>query len=210
VAVEGIVRRIEVEDDLLGRGAVRVEEELDEQALDRCRVVADLMVARGLAHGRMLEPVERALAGQGRTVRPACLELPGKRRHDRVVATPVVVEHVLIPQRQAKDPLADHGRDLVLDLIRRAPILKTAGEAFDEPDRLVRGAQQQRAGVRGHRPAVECRHHAAPLNHSKVELRCATVCRHRGALLHRVKSLLQKSYRRYRAPTHLSSVRNTG
>ena len=121
-----------------GRRAVGVEEELDEQPLDRRRVVADLVIARRLARRRMLEPVERALAGQRRTVRPSRLELAGQDRHRRVVPQPVVVEHILIPQRQAEHPLADQRRDLVLDPLLRAPIAEAAGEPLDEPDRLVR------------------------------------------------------------------------
>ena len=56
VPVQAIIRGIEVEDDLLGRRLVRLEEEFDEQALDRRRVMADLVVATG-ARRRMLEPV---------------------------------------------------------------------------------------------------------------------------------------------------------
>ena len=45
VPVQRIIRGIEVEDDLLGRRLVRLEEEVDEQALDRRPVMADLVVA---------------------------------------------------------------------------------------------------------------------------------------------------------------------
>jgi hypothetical protein len=38
VAVQGIIRGIEVENDLFGRRLVRFEEQLDEQVLDRCRI----------------------------------------------------------------------------------------------------------------------------------------------------------------------------
>ena len=47
MAVQRIVGGVEVEDDLLGRPGVRLEEEVDEQRLDRRRVVADLLVAGG-------------------------------------------------------------------------------------------------------------------------------------------------------------------
>jgi hypothetical protein len=48
LAVERIVRGVEVEHDLLRSAFVRFEEELDEQRLDRCRAVADLVIARRL------------------------------------------------------------------------------------------------------------------------------------------------------------------
>lgn len=58
VAVDGIVRGVQVEDDLLGwPAAVSIQEQLDEQALDGTLVVADLVVARGLLDRRVLQPV---------------------------------------------------------------------------------------------------------------------------------------------------------
>ena len=42
MAVQRVVGRVEVEDDLLGRLCVRLEEEVDKQGLDRRRVVAIL------------------------------------------------------------------------------------------------------------------------------------------------------------------------
>jgi hypothetical protein len=47
VAVQRVVGSVEVEHDPPGRGAVRVEEQVDEQSLDRVSVVADLAVAVG-------------------------------------------------------------------------------------------------------------------------------------------------------------------
>jgi hypothetical protein len=164
--VQRIVGRVEVENDLCRRRAMRVDEQLDEQPLDRRNVVADLVIARRFASGRVLEPVERALAGQRRTARPACLELAGEDRHHRIVAQPIMVEQVLIPQRQAEDPLADQRRNLMLDPARRAPIAETAGEPLDEPDRLVGGPEQQRPGIRGHSTPIERCDHPTSLDHS--------------------------------------------
>ena len=63
VAVQRVVGGVEIEDDPAWRRLVRVEEEVDEQALDRFAVMADFMVARGADRG-VLEPVQRALAGE--------------------------------------------------------------------------------------------------------------------------------------------------
>jgi hypothetical protein len=46
IAVNEIVGSVEIEPDLLGRLAVRLQEEVDQRLLDRRRVVADLVVAR--------------------------------------------------------------------------------------------------------------------------------------------------------------------
>ena len=64
LAVQGIVSRVEIEDDLFGRPGVGVEEQIDEQPLDPSRIVADLVIAgRDLA--RQFEPVQRRFAGAG-------------------------------------------------------------------------------------------------------------------------------------------------
>lgn len=210
VAVQGIVGRVEVENDLRRRLAVRVEEQLDEQPLDRRPVMADPVVARRPARRRMFHPVERALAGKGRTVRPTRLELAGEDRHRRVVPQPIMVDQVLIAQHQAKDPLADQCHDLMLDPGRRAPIAEAAGEPLNQPNRLVSGTEQQRSGIRGHCAAVEGSHDPATLHRSKAERRRATICRHRGTPLHQVKSLSQNDFPRSRAPMHLPLVRNPG
>ena len=59
---------IEIENDPLGRPRVRLQEQGDEQLLDRPRVVADPVIAVERRDRRMLEPVQGALAGQRRAV----------------------------------------------------------------------------------------------------------------------------------------------
>ena len=179
-AVDRIVGGIEIEGDLCRRFAVSIEEQVDEQPLNRCGVVADLVVARRPGRRRMLEPVQRALAGQRRAVGSPGFELAGQDRHRRVVAQLVVVHQVLVAQGNAEHPLADHGGDLVLNPVRRTAVLEAGGEPPDQPDRLVGGAEEQRAGIRGHRTAVERRHHATSRDTFKLELPRATLCRHRG------------------------------
>ena len=88
----------------------------------------------------------------------------------------------------------------VLHPVLDATILEASGEPLDQSDRLVGSAEEQRAGVRGNRTAVERRYHPASLDHSKVELRRATLRRHRGTPLHRAKALSQKTYRRFQSP----------
>ena len=58
VAVQRIVGGIEIEDDLFGRLLVGFEEELDEQAFSRPRVVADLVIA-GWLIAAQFQPVQR-------------------------------------------------------------------------------------------------------------------------------------------------------
>jgi len=63
MAVHRVIGGVEIEHDLLGRGGVRLAEQVDEQGFDRRRIVADLVVTAQY-QGRVREPVEGALAGQ--------------------------------------------------------------------------------------------------------------------------------------------------
>ena len=99
-AVQGIIGRIEVENDLLGRSLVRLQEQVDHEILDRHRIVADLVIARRLELAQ-LQPVERRFAGDRRTILPPRLELARQHRHHRIVAQLVVVVEILVAERNA-------------------------------------------------------------------------------------------------------------
>ena len=208
--MQRVVGGVQVQDDLLGAGDARVQEQIDQQPLDRRAVMADLVVARGLARRSVLQTVGRRLAGQRRAARPACPELAHDRGQHRVVAQGVVVDQILVTQRQREHALADQGGHAVLDLIRRAVIDETGREPPDQADRPIGGAQEQRAGVGGNHPAIKSGHHRTALDACKLEPIRATVCRHRGTPLLGPKTLLQKNFRSFRAPMHLLPVRNPG
>lgn len=184
--VQRVVRGVQVEGDPAGRPVMGLQEQIDEQILDGVGVVADLVVARGLAGpGRaagVLQPVQRRLAGHRRTVPTPRLQLAGEQRHRRVVAQIVVIDQILIAQRQGEHPLSDQGLKPVLDQLRPPEVAETAGKAVDQADRPVRRPKQQRAGIRGDRPAIEGGFHTATFDGCKgVPIR-ATVCLHRGLL----------------------------
>jgi len=46
MAMQGVVSRVEIENDLLSRSRVRLQEQLNEQPLNPLRIVTDFMVAR--------------------------------------------------------------------------------------------------------------------------------------------------------------------
>lgn len=121
VAMQRVVGGVEVEDDLLGRGCVRVEKKLHQQALDCSAIVFDAVIAAGLFAG-VLQPVQSGLAGEGLTVRPA---------------QRVVVEQVRLPQCDAENALHEHGRHRVLDRIRHARIIEAGSKPTDQIDRRV-------------------------------------------------------------------------
>src|SRR5690242_12350252 len=80
--VQRIIRGVEVEDDLLRGATVRIEEQIDEQRLNRLPVMADPVIPRRL-HLAQFQPVQRALAGERCAVRPTCREFPRQHRKGR-------------------------------------------------------------------------------------------------------------------------------
>jgi hypothetical protein len=177
--MQRVVGGVEVENDLFGHRLVRLEEELDEQALDRCRVMVDLVVA-ARCRRRVLEPVQGALASERRPVLAPGLELAGEGREHPVVPQLVMVDDVLISQRNAEHPLGHHRRNAVLDLGLDPTVIEAAGEPSHQTDRPIGGAEQQRPGVRGGIPAVEGGDHLTALDDFITEQVSATLCRHRG------------------------------
>jgi len=95
------------------------------------------------------------------------------------VAQLVVIDQILIAQRNSKDALPDQRFDLVLDQLRRPAVGETRGKPLDQPDRPIRRPQQQRTRIRGHPAAVKPRHHRALFNGYKSQQVRATLCLHR-------------------------------
>ena len=140
VAVQRIVGGVQVEDDALGRRGMRLQEQRHEQPLDRGRIVTDLVVAAGREAGsrlgRVLQPVERALARHRRAVAPPSLQLAGQHRHDGIVAQLIVIVQILVAQRQAEHALADERGNRVLDLPDLTTVPEAGSKAIDQTDRL--------------------------------------------------------------------------
>jgi hypothetical protein len=59
--------------------------------------------------------------------------------------------------------------------------VKARGQSIHHPDRTIRRAQQQCAGIRRNRARIERRYHHAAFNRFKSKEIWATLCRHRGA-----------------------------
>ena len=180
LAVQRIIGRVKIKNDLLRRAFVRLQEQLDRKLLDGHRIVADLVIARGLQFAQ-LQPVQRRLAGNRRAILAPRLELARQHRHHRIMAQFVVVIEILVAERDPEHPLPDQGRDLVLDPFRTPLVVEARRKPIHHTDGSIRRAQKQRSGIRADRAAVERRHHFASFNRCKSKQICATLCRHRGA-----------------------------
>jgi hypothetical protein len=168
--------------------------------------MADLVVAArreaGAFLGCMLQPIERALARHRCTPPAPRLQLAGQHRKHRIVAQRIVIVQILVAERQAEHALAHQRGDRVLDLPGIAAIVEAGGEPLDQADGLVGRPQQQRAGIRCDRAAVERAHNPTPRHGSEVQRILATLCRHRGVPLLRAKSFSQKLIQSPDAPVH--------
>jgi hypothetical protein len=192
--VHRIVGRIEIEDDLLRRALMRVQEQLDQQPLDGNRIVTDLVVARRLQPAQF-QPVQRRLAGNRRTVLAPRCQLARQHRHHRVMAQLVVVIEVLIAKRDPKYPLRQQGDHLMLDQ-RLAPcVVEAPGKPLRQLDRAIGRPKKQRPRIRGDRPAIEAAHNFASFNSCKSKQIRATLCPHRGAPRIARKTLLHNYFR---------------
>ena len=146
MAVQRIVGGVEIEGDLRRRRRMRRKKQVDKQALDRRRVIADLVITGRLLPAQF-QPVERRFASQWGTVRAPRFKLAAEHRHHRVVAQLLVVDQVLVTQRNPEHPLPDQTRHRMFDQIGVPVVSETAGNALDQPDPLVGGAEQHCAGI---------------------------------------------------------------
>ena len=98
----------------------------------------------------------------------------------------------------------------MLDAIASARIGEAGGEAPDEVDGPIRGAEKQRTGIGCDRAAIEGGHDGPPFDRCKQQPFRATLCRHPGSPLSRAKLLLHNNFDPLRTPMHPPLVRNAG
>ncbi len=93
----------------------------------------------------------------------------------------VVVVEILVPERDREHPLADQGRDLVLDVFPASLIVKARRKPPHQINRSIGRSQKQCTRIRCHQSGIERRFHSPPVHGSKIKPFCATLWRHRGS-----------------------------
>ena len=121
-----------------------------------------------------------------------------------------MIDQILVAECHAQHPLADQSRHVVHDPVADPAIDKAPSKPLDQSNRPIRRPEQQCPGVRSDHPTVEIRHHPPSFDGCKSHSIRATLCRHRGALLRRFKSLSQKHFPTFRTPMHLLPMRHPG
>ena len=175
LAVERIVGGIEVDDNAHRRLAMSFQEQIDEQPLDGRAIVIELVVTVPADLRGMLQPVERRLAGE----RPARLVDDGGER--RIEAQNVVVDEVLVAEREAEDALAQQIGQRVLDGLCHAVVGEAGRQPLGQSQLAVGTGEQRHAAIRRDRAAVEGAHKLAGAGPSQIEFGLHTLCRHRGS-----------------------------
>ena len=77
------------------------------------------------------------LPASGCAVRTLAGQRLAEHAQHRIVPQPVVIDDILVAERDAEDALADQRRQLVDDQRPIAAVLEAIGEARHEADRLV-------------------------------------------------------------------------
>ena len=121
-----------------------------------------------------------------------------------------MIVQVLVAERDAEHALPDERGDRVLDQPRISRVAEASGKPADQIEPSVGGAEQQAAGVRRQRAAVEFGHDRPAFDLCKQARFCATLRLHRATFLNRLKSFSQNNFCLIRRPDALSCLRNPG
>jgi len=102
---------------------------------------------------------------------------PDDRRQERIGAQLVVVDEILVAERQADHPLGHQPRGRMLDVGRIALVDETPGEARQQARPALDRRQQRQPALGADPPTVERRHQPATATDTlQLELARSTVC----------------------------------
>ena len=99
--------------------------------------------------------------------------------------------------------LADQGAERMHDPTGIAAVPEARGNPVNQADRPVGLPQQQRPGIRRHRPAVDGRLYAAAIEPFETKLFGDTLCRHRPPPCDLIKPFSHNNFLRSPGPMHL-------
>ena len=202
LAMQLVVRHVQIQHDLLGASRVAGEERLHEELLNHLLIGNDLFRPREKPFTGF-QPVERALPRAGLSFVPlmssvltAGISLAAQGGEKRIVAQHVVIVGVLVAQAQPYYLLAHQLLHTVLD----EPLIAEVGETVRKLTKRVGGegefTKQQSSSVRTDHPAVEACNYFPLAEVLKAEKVCGAVCLHGEAFLFWLCCLFQSNYTR--------------
>ena len=134
LAVERIIGGVEVDLDADRRLAKGIHEHFGKQPLDRRAVVVELVMPVLADLVGMFQPVQRRLPGQ------PTAGLVEHCRQRRIVAQLIVIDQVLVAEREPEDALAQQVGNGVGDAIGQPQIAEAFGQPIGQPE--VGGTEQ--------------------------------------------------------------------
>jgi len=175
LAVQRIVGRVQIQDDLFGRRRVRLKEKLHKQMGRFCRIDSDLLIAicPGLLRHAQLQPIQRTLACERSGV---LVRSVGEHRQQRIVAQIIVVVEILVPERQSIHALREQLAHRVLHPVCGAMVLKARRELLHNACATVYLTQQHCAAVGSDRTAIKTPHDFAAILGVKMNAFSVTLC----------------------------------
>ena len=190
ISVNRIIGSVQIQHDSPGRRGMLNQERVRQKVVGRMNVRADLLVPVACVRSdrRQFQPVESALAGQrfaAIAIQLSVVSLrvcfPDDRRQQCVVAQPVVVVQIFVPEAQTEQPLLQQIDHRMLDLLGIPMIREAGGEHFDQTKPFFDLSQQDPPTIGAHPPAVKPGDDFAPTDLLKSERLSSTLCFHETA-----------------------------
>src|SRR5579883_1459450 len=169
LAVDAIVGRVEVEDQVLRRGGVGGDELIDQDLgdLDQC-----------LSIDAVLQTAESRRRGEG-LIRLG--QFAGGDLEGQVIAEGLMVVEILVSQGQRRDPLGDHGALVMDDEHGMTRIWDRRVKGVEESDAVIDLAEQEGPGICGNLSTQEVGDDGLGVEPGKSQRIAVTVC-HSGGL----------------------------
>ena len=203
-----IVRRVETRNRPLRSLLMRLQEQRHQHIRNRRPVMDDLAVP-GRRRTAQLQPVQRRLPRNRSAVPALRAQLPRQHCHHRIGAQHVMIDQVVVPQRNPEHTPTRKRSNRVLHEPAIAMILETSRKAVHKLNNRIRLSEQQSAGVRSHRPAIEIRHNRPSRNRLNGLGRRGTLRSRRGTSCPDISSWQRTLYHR-QDPDALKNYEKSG
>ena len=136
-AMDGIIGRVEIEDDALGRRCAALEKDADEQPFRRALVHAELAIAVVVCLWCVFKPVQRGLSRQHSAIGAARFRLARDKAQHGIMAQPIMIVEVFKAKRDAMNALGEQRFDRVLDAVLPAAICEAGRDLLGQAEDAV-------------------------------------------------------------------------
>ncbi len=187
VAVQHIVRSIQVQDDALRRLRKAIHEQVHQKRINLLEVRRRTFVTilYGFLFLRQLQPIERlgtckqmALVWLTNTVLSGHVRTSHSQRQGRIIPQTIVVIDILVAQTQTEDPLCQHALHAMFDPVRITIIRKALRKPTGHVASFIDLPQELGTRIGGHASAIKPPDYLAPSQIRNMQGFRLTVCGH--------------------------------